>query len=139
MVSFLVKEVDDQLYVATPTVQREKQSSFNHHLYLLSYMNTYVFLLLNPIPKIHYHRIAKNLFKMLRQAKQEQKKKESKFNQNGLSTESYDAILGRHYQRKTRFRVPMVPMKLVKDDAHLFNIYGKLKCLDIAVSLVLTS
>ena len=71
---------------------------------------------------------------MLRMAKQEQMKKESKFDQNGSSMKSTDAILGRHYQRKTRFRVPMVPMKLSKDDGHVLNIYGKLKCLDIVVS-----
>ena len=47
---------------------------------------------------------------------------------------SNKCILGKFYQRKTRFREPIAPMKLIRDG--LFSIYGKLKYSDVKVNLV---
>ena len=80
-------------------------------------------------------RIAKNLFKMLHEAKEEQRKLKSTFLQplDGTITESPRYILGKHYHRKTRFREPIVHMKLLKDG--LFSIYSKLNYTEMKVSV----
>ncbi len=72
---------------------------------------------------------------MLHEAKEEQKRKlESTMAQHldSAVTATSDCILGKFYQRKTRFREPIVNMKLVKDG--LFSIYGKLKYTEVKVS-----
>ena len=80
---------------------------------------------------IFFHRIAQNLFRMLRNAKKEQLKLESKFvrHVDRRMLDSSAFILGKHYKRTTRFREPIVNMKLLRDG--LFCIYGKIKHMDV--------
>lgn len=68
---------------------------------------------------------------MLHEAKMDQLKKESSFRQHvdKAVMEPSECILGKYYTRKTRFRAPIVTMRLLKDG--LFNIYGKVKYTEI--------
>ena len=68
---------------------------------------------------------------MLREAKEEQRKLESLKQQLDGSIVDTKCILGKYFQRRTRFREPILPMKLLRDG--LFTIYGKLRCLDMKV------
>lgn len=80
------------------------------------------------------HRIAKNLFRMLHEAKEEQRKLKSLMVQplvDRAVTETTGSILGKSYHRKTRFREPLMNMKLHKDG--LFSIYSKLKYTEMKV------
>jgi hypothetical protein len=67
---------------------------------------------------------------MLREAKKEQLKLESKFvrHVDRRMLDSSAFILGKHYKRITRFREPIVTMKLMRDG--LFSIYSKAKYID---------
>ena len=89
------------------------------------------------------HRHAKRLYKMLQESKVKEKEK-------GIA-ESYEKyaeiepvegdgkedvpILGHCYERKTRFRLPIVPLKLTKHgDGKTVNIYNKMQYWDLEVS-----
>ena len=43
-------------------------------------------------------------------------------------------ILGRHYQRRSRFREPIVPTRLKQSDGRFHGVYSALKCSDIQVN-----
>ena len=91
----------------------------------------------------HTLRLAKNLFKMLRQAR----KKHTALNLFGIEASeltnpnhlsSGDStncshILGKCYKRKTRFREPIVATPLKQIDGKLHSIYSTLHCSEIKV------
>ena len=85
-------------------------------------------------------RLAKNLFKMLLQARRKQAALDlfgigvdlANFATSESTTSS--SILGRHYQRRSRFREPIVPTKLQMCDGKLQGVYSSLTCSDIQVS-----
>ncbi len=68
---------------------------------------------------------------MLHDAKIAQRKQESRLvrHVDRSVLDSSGFILGKHYQRKTRFREPIVTAKLMRDG--LFSIYSKVKYLDL--------
>ena len=86
----------------------------------------------------HTLRLAKNLFLVLQRSKGGIKSATGPSNLTssssqpcGSSQDRPNQILGRCYQRKTRFRRPIVPTRLRQTDGRLVGIYGSLKCADI--------
>ena len=96
-------------------------------------------ILMRPINDLLLLRLAKNLFKMLLQARRKQAALDlfgigadlASFETSESTTSS--SILGRHYQRRSRFREPIVPTKLQMSDGKLQGIYNSLMCSDIQV------
>lgn len=91
--------------------------------------------------KMPFIRLAKNLFKMLLQAK----RKQAALDLFGIGADmaawetsestTSSSILGRHYQRRSRFREPIVPTRLRQCDGRLQGVYSTLRCPDIQVHL----
>lgn len=80
--------------------------------------------------------MARKIFRVLREAKKELLAMESYYRKCIDRDPDYYApkkwILGKHFERKTRFRKPMAKIKLTRD-SNVFSIYRKLDCMDMKV------
>lgn len=89
------------------------------------------------------HRHAKRLYKLFLESKNREKKKlavaetrKKKIDIASIKKGGKDGvpILGRCYVRKTRFRNPILPLKLTKlGDGKTINVYNKMKYWDLEV------
>ena len=82
----------------------------------------------------HAYRLARNLFRVLQCSKKLMEEESGPAEDHSQHTEdpAKSHILGKCYERKTRFRYPCIPAKLCQvDGGHLCGIYNTLKCSDI--------
>ena len=124
-----------------------RTSTYNYFLSNIISSRIYLRKKIAPILNLYYHaftlRQAKILFEQYRLDMRKKKRdaEEALERERKLRTDTDKVeekkeapILGRCYERKTRFRKPIVPPKLTRlGDKYTYNVYDKLECSPLLV------